>query len=92
MNKGQLPIVLSSAQQITADIIAVQGVIWIPSAVSHSFQLDDNGNNVLIQASLAAAGVLAPYDFWFPEPIECNGLSLKQISGGDTLLIYPAGV
>ena len=92
MIRGALPIVLTSAQQVSTDTMAIAGVIWIPSAVSHSFQLDDNQNNVIAQGSLPATGVLAPVVMMFAAPIPCSGLSLKAISAGDTLLVYPANI
>lgn len=87
---GRLPIVLTSAQQISADNVVVLGVVWIPSATSHSFVLSDNQNNVVSQGAVGAAAALFPIPIMFPEPIPCSGLVLKAISNGDTLLVYLA--
>ena len=92
MVQGRLPIVVTSAQQISADDQAIQGLVWIPSAVSQSFALYDNQNNVISAWTMAATSPIAPYILIFLYPIPCSGLSLKQITAGSTLYIYPAAV
>jgi len=89
IGKGQLPLVLSSAQQITADPVAVQGFIWVPTAATNNFQLDDNLNNVLAAISQTAQNPAVPV--FFPFPIPVTGLSLKSITGG-TLYLYLANL
>lgn len=92
MVRGNLPIVLTAAQQISVDPTGIMGVVWIPSAVSQSFVLSDNSNDVVAQASLAATGVLAPVVIMFPVPIPVSGLVLKSITTGGTLLVYLADI
>lgn len=89
IGKGQLPLVLSSAQQITADSVAVQGFIWVPTAAANSFQLDDNQNNILAAISQSVQNAATPV--FFPFPIPCTGLSLKSISNG-ILYLYLANL
>jgi hypothetical protein len=90
--QGRLPIVISTAQQITSDPISIQLLIWVPSAASHSFALYDNQDNVVAQGAIGASAPLVPVVIPFVCPIPCQGLSLKTISSGDTLLVYPAAL
>jgi hypothetical protein len=88
MIKGQLPIVLSSAQQITTDPVAVLGYVWVPNAATNNFQLDDNGNNILAAISQTVQNPAVPV-FFGGTAIPCTGLSLKSIAGG-VLYLYLA--
>ena len=88
MIKGSLPIVLTAAEVITADPIAVQAVLFNPSAATSGFVLSDNANDVLAEANLT---VQTPFFISFPAPIPVAGLVLKSITGG-TIMIYPANL
>jgi hypothetical protein len=88
MTKGSLPIVLSAAEVITADPIAVQAVLFNPSAATSSFALYDNNNDVVVEANFT---VQTPFYMAFPEPISTAGLVLKAITGG-TIQIYPVNL
>lgn len=90
MIKGQLPIVLTAAQQITADPVAIQAIVWYPSSSTDSVNLYDNQDNPVFIGKATTA--LKPIVLVFPCPISCQGLSLKQISGSNTLLVYPAAI
>jgi hypothetical protein len=88
MTKGSLPIVLSAAEVITADPIAVQAVLFNPSAATSSFALYDNNNDVVAEANFT---VQTPFFMAFPEPIPTSGLVLKAITGG-TIQIYAVNI
>jgi hypothetical protein len=87
--KGNMPILLTAAEQITVDEVAVQMIIWNPSAAGHTIAIYDNNNNPVFVGSIGSgASNLAPQVIAFPWSISCSGLVLKQISSGDSVLIY----
>jgi hypothetical protein len=88
MTKGSLPIVLTAPEQITADPVAVQAILFNPSASTSSFALYDNSGNVVAEANLT---VQTPFYIEFPEPIPTVGLVLKAIAAG-TIMIYPVNI
>jgi len=88
MTNGRLPIVLSSAQQVTTDSLAVQALLFSPSAGSSSFALYDSQNNQIASCNFTDQ---EPFYIPFPKPIPCIGLSLKAISSG-TLYVYLADI
>ena len=88
MTQGRLPIVVSSAQEITADPISVQAILFNPSAATSSFPLFDNQSNPIAEVNLVTQ---VPFFIPFPTAIPCVGLSLKAITAG-TLMIYPADI
>ena len=88
MTKGSLPIVLTVAEQITADPVAVQAILFNPSASTSSFALYDNDNNVVAEANFTAQ---TPFYMAFSEPIPASGLVLKAITGG-TIQVYAVNI
>jgi hypothetical protein len=88
VTKGSLPVVISAPEQITVDPVAVQAILFNPSAATSSFALYDNSGNVVAEANFT---VQTPFFMEFPEPIPTAGLVLKAITGG-VILIYPVNI
>lgn len=89
---GRLPIKVTSAEYVSADQIAVIGVVLTnPTAAVCSAVVQDGHNNDLITlnttASSGVSGVM------FPAPVVMSGLSVTALSGsGAILYIYLADV
>jgi hypothetical protein len=92
MIQGRMPIIATSAEQISTDPLSIQEIIWNPSAVSQGFVLSDNNNNVIYSYTMAATSPIQPVVIQFLFPIPTQGLVVKSISSGSTLFIYPAAI
>jgi len=93
MINGRLPIKVTAAQFVTADPVAVIGLLLTNSgaaAVGLAVVQDGQNHDLATLNTTATNGVS---ELFFPEPISMTGLSVTALSGsGAILYIYLADV